>query len=123
MAKLFIEYRKEDNDNNYFKGNTYFTFTVKDKATTISIALNETRLLKDIIYGIEKELQDGYHLEKEERFDISEFDKTIMDLEKAQNKRVNYKVYNLCKMGYEAVKQDKTTFDNLIKIMEREVNI
>ena len=121
MPKLFIEYRTEENYNDYFKGNTCFAFTVKDKTTQISIAPNETRGLAEIVYGIEKELQDGYHLEKDEKFEISEFDSLVMEFEENKKSRINYKVYNLCKMGYEAVKQGKTTFDNLIKTLESEV--
>lgn len=123
MAKLFIEYRTEENDNDYFKGNTYFSFSVKDKETQISIAPNETRKLAEIVYKIEKELQDGFHFEQDEKFDISEFDKQIMELEESIGHRIHYRTYNWCKMGYEAVKQGKTTFDNLIKIFESEVNI
>ena len=123
MPKLIIEYRTEDNDNDYFKGNTYFAFTVKDKTTQISIVPNETRKLSEIVYKIEKELQDGYHFEQDEKFDISEFDKQIMELEENIGHRVNSRVYNWCKRGDEAVREGKTTFDNLIKILEREVNI
>lgn len=123
MPKLIIEYRTEENEDNYFKGNTYFTFTIKDKTTQISIAPNETRLLKEIIYKIEKELQDGFHFEQDEKFEISEFDKQIMELEENIGHRIHCRTYNWCKMGYEAVKQGKTTFDNLIKILEREVKI
>ncbi len=123
MPKLIIEYRTEENEENYFKGNTYFTFTIKDKITQISIAPNETRKLAEIVYGIEKQLQDGFHFEANEKFDISEFDKEIMELEESIGHRIHYKTYNWCKCGYEAVKQGKTTFDNLIKILEREVNI
>ena len=123
MPKLIIEYRTEDNDNDYFKGNTYFAFTVKDKTTQISIVPNETRKLSEIVYKIEKELQDGYHFEQDEKFDISEFDKLIMELEENIGHRVNSRVYNWCKRGDEPVREGKTTFDNLIKILEREVNI
>lgn len=122
MPKLKIEYRtKEQDRENYFKDNTYFTFIIKDRITIISIAPNETRKLSDIVYGIEEELQDGYHLEKDEKFEISEFDSLVMEFEENKKSRINYKVYNLCKMGYEAVRQGKTTFDNLIKTLESEV--
>ena len=76
MPKLKIEYRtKEQDRENYFKDNTYFTFIIKDRTTIISIAPNETRKLNDIVYGTEEELQDGYHLQEDEKFEISEFDK------------------------------------------------
>ena len=121
MAKLFIKYRTKDNDN-YFKGKTYFTFQLKDKITEISIAPNETEKLATILSGIEKQLQDGYHLEKDEKFEISEFDKQIIETEKHIGHRVDAETYNLCKMGYEAVISGKTTFEKLIKIIESEVN-
>ena len=38
MRKLEIEYRtKEQDKENYFKDSTYFTFTIKDRTTVISI--------------------------------------------------------------------------------------
>jgi len=124
MPKLKIEYRtKEQDRENYFKDNTYFTFKLKDKTTIISIAPNETEKLSDIVHEIEKELQDGHHFEKNEMFEISEFDKQIMETEENMKYRVDSQTYNLCKMGYEAVMQGKTTFDNLMKIMKREVDI
>jgi len=120
MQKLFIEYREEDKENDYYKGNTYFTFTIDNKVTEISIAPNETRLLKEIVYGIEKQLQDGYHLEKNEKFEISELDKEIIRQEENMKCRVNSRVYNLCKMAYEKILQEKTTLDDIIRILRKE---
>ena len=120
MPKLEIEYRtKEQDKENYFKDSTYFTFIIKDRTTVISIAPNETRKLKDIAYGIEKELQDGYHLRKHERFKISKFDKYVIEYESQINKRIDSYVYNFCKNGYKLVEEDKATLEQLIKIIEK----
>lgn len=116
MKKLEIEYRtKEQDKENYFKGSTYFTFTIKGRTTVISIAPNETRNLSDIVYGIEEGLQDGYHLQKDEKFEISEFDKYVIKYESQINKRIDSKVYNICKNAYQLVEEGKTTWEHLIK--------
>ena len=94
MPKLKIEYRtKEQDRESCFKDSTYFTFTIKDRTTVISIAPNETRKLSDIVYGIEKELQDGYHLQSGEKFEIDEEIKFIMEYEKTENRRMNNELY------------------------------
>ena len=91
MPKLEIEYRtKEQDRENYFKDNTYFTFTIKDRTTVISIAPSETRNLSDIVYGIEEELQDGYHLQKDEKFEISQFDKYVIEYEEKYKTRIDF---------------------------------
>ncbi len=120
MTKLNIEYRtKEQERKNCFKNSTYFTFIIKDRTTVISIAPNETRKLKDIICGIEEELQDGYYLQKYEKFEISKFDKYVIKYESQINKRIDSKVYNICKNAYQLVEEGKTTWEQLIKIIEK----
>lgn len=120
MTKLNIEYRtKEQERKNCFKNSTYFTFIIKDRTTVISIAPNETRKLKDIIYGIEEELQDGYHLQKYEKFEISKFDKYVIEYESQINKRIDSKVYNICKNAYQLVEEGKTTWEQSIKSLEK----
>ncbi len=117
MPKLKIEYRtKEQDRENYFKDNTYFTFIIKDRTTIISIAPNETRKLNDIVYGIEEELQDGYHLQEDEKFEISEFDKYVIEYESQINKKIDSKVYNICKNAYKLVEEGKTSWECLIKV-------
>lgn len=94
MQKLEIEYRtKEQGKENYFKDSTYFTFTIKDRTTVISIAPSETRNLSDIVYGIEEELQDGYHLQKDEKFEIDEEIKFIMEYEEKEDRRMDNELY------------------------------
>ena len=117
QRQLKIEYRKND-ENNYFKGHTYFCFSFENKATKISIAPNETRKLNEIVSGIEKDLQDSHHLQNNERFEIDEFDKHVMDFETTNNKRIDNKLYNFLKMGFKLVQDKKATFDELIKMME-----
>ena len=100
MGKLVIEYRTKDEEN-YLKGQTYFSYSLKNKATMISIAPEETRKLSEIVYGIEKELQDGYHLDKEERFEIEEADKSIMEYEEEKDCRIEAELYPILRMIYE----------------------
>lgn len=117
MTKLKIEYRtKEQEIKNCFKDSTYFTFTIKDRTTVISIAPNETRKLRDIVYGIEKELQDGYHLQKYEKFEISKFDKYVIEYESQINQRIDSNVYNICKNAYQLIEEGKTTWEHLIEV-------
>lgn len=119
MCKLNIEYRtKEQDENNYFKGETYFTFIFDNKTTIISIAPDETRKLSEIVYGIEKELQDGYHLNKNEKFEIEPFDKYVMEYEENSENRFNSTTYNFSKKGYQLVQEGKATYDQLIKMLE-----
>lgn len=118
MAKLKIEYRKQGNKN-YFGNNTYFTYIFENKNTVISIAPNETRMLKEIIDGIEEELQDGYHLQKDEKFEISKFDKYVIEYEILMSKRIDSYVYNFCKNGYKLVEEGKTTWEHLIKVLNK----
>mgnify|MGYP004509743167 FL=1 len=94
MPKLEIEYRtKKQDKENYFKDSTYFTFAIKDRTTLISIAPSETRNLSDIVYGIEEELQDGYHLQKDEKFEIDEEIKFIMEYEEKEDRRMDNELY------------------------------
>lgn len=115
MPKLIIECRENDEKENYFKENTYFIFTLKDKTTRISIAPNEKRHLKEIIDGIEESLQDGFHLNKNESFEISEFDKNIIEYERKTQKRVRNNLYNIFKNLNEQVKNGITTWENEIR--------
>lgn len=94
MSKLKIEYRTEEQEKgNYFKGQTYWTFTIQDKTTVISIAPNETRKLEEIVKGIEKEAQDGFHLQENEHFEIEDADQCIMEYEKESGHRVDSELY------------------------------
>ena len=115
MRKLEIEYRtKEQDKENYFKDSTYFTFTIKDRTTVISIAPSETRKLSDIVYGIEEELQDGYHLQKDEKFEISQFDKYVIEYEEKCKTRIDSLVYNFVKNNYKELQEGLITAQELI---------
>lgn len=117
MAKLKIEYRIKD-EGSYLKGKTYFSYSLLSKTTEISVAPEETRTLNEIISGIEKELQDGYHLLKDEKFEINEFDKYVIEYEKQICKRIDSYVYNFCKNGYKLVQDGKATWENLIEQLD-----
>lgn len=119
MQKLEIEYRtKEQDKENYFKDSTYFTFTFKDRTTVISIAPSETRKLSNIVYGIEEELQDGYHLQKDEKFEISEFDKYVIEYEEKYKTRIDSLVYNFVKNNYRELQEGLITVQELISRTE-----
>lgn len=117
MPKLKIEYRIKD-DENYFKNSTYFTFALKNKTTVISIAPNETRNLRDIIHGIEEKLQDGYQLQKDEKFEISNFDKYIIEYEEKYSTRIDSLVYNFVKGNYKELQEGLITVQELISRAE-----
>ena len=93
MGKLIIVYRTEDREDDYLKGKTYYSFLYEGKKTVISIAPGERRKLSEIVFGIEKILQDGFHLEKDERFDIDKEDKLIMEYEVEKKCRMDNKLY------------------------------
>lgn len=114
MPKLIIEYRENDEKENYFKENTYFIFTLKDKTTRISIAPNEERHLKEIVDGIEESLKDGFHLNKNESFEITEFDKDIIEYEEKYKKRIRNDIYNILRNLDEQVKDRKTTWEEIV---------
>ena len=119
MQKLEIEYRtKEQDKENYFKDSTYFTFTFKDRTTVISIEPNETRKLSDIVYGIEEEVQDGYHLQKDEKFEISQFDKYVIEHEEKYKTRIDSLVYNFVKNNYKELQEGLITVQELISKTE-----
>lgn len=119
MPKLEIEYRTKEQDKvNYFKDSTYFTFTIKDRTTVISIAPNETRKLSNIVYGIEEELQDGYHLQKDEKFEISQFDKYVIEYEEKYKTRIDSLVYNFVKNNYKELQEGLITVQELISKTE-----
>lgn len=120
MAKLKIEYRtKEQDRENYFKDSTYFIFIIEDRTTVISIAANETRKLCDIVYGIEKELQDGFHLQGDEKFEISEFDKYVIEHEEKYSTRIDSLVYNFVKNNYKELQEGLITIQELISRTEK----
>lgn len=92
MNKLVIEYRTDDTKD-YVKRGTCYSFFYEDRRTVISIDPEEKRKLSEIVFGIEKQLQDGFHLQKNEHFDIDEVHKCIMEYEKENNCRVDNKIY------------------------------
>lgn len=114
MEKLVIEYRTEDRDDNYFKGKTYYSFNNEDKRTVISIAPEEKKKLNEIIYGIEKELQDGFNLRKDENFEIDEADKMIMEYEEEKDCRINGKLYPYLRY----IGENKNNYEKLEKLLK-----
>lgn len=100
MAKLNIEYRIKDNENDYFKGNTYRIISFESKIATISIAPNETRRLKEIVNGITEDLKNKTYFDENEEIEIDDFEKEIMQYEENYNKRVGNNVHNILKLLY-----------------------
>lgn len=94
-----------------------FTFAIKDRTTVISIAPNETEKLSDIVYGIERELQDGHHLQSEEKFEIDEDIKFIMEYEEKENRRMDNELYPYFKF----IAQNKNNPEKLNQLL-RHVN-
>ncbi len=115
MAKLVIEYRTKDEEN-YLKGQTYFIYTFDSRTTTISIAPDETRKLREIVKGIEKELQDGFYLKENETLEIDDTDKSIMEYEEEKNRRIEGKLYPILKLIYKN-KDNPEQIERFLKIL------
>ena len=56
---------------------------------------------------------------EKEKLEISKFDKYVIEYESQINKRIDSKVYNICKNAYQLVEEGKTTWEQLIKIIEK----
>lgn len=117
MAKLKIIYKTEK-DGWTHEEETELGIDIYNGNSTLYIGTKEKRTLKQMAEGVEKELKRRTLLGQDKKIEISELDKFIMDFEARTGKNVNSTVYNLCKMGYEAVEDGKTTWEHLIRILE-----
>ena len=91
---------------------------MKDKTTRISIAPNEKRHLKEIVDGIEESLKDGFHLNKNESFEITEFDKNIIEYEEKYKKRIRNDIYNILRNLDEQIKDKIMTWKEIVTKIE-----
>lgn len=85
----------------------------------LRVGTKENEKLEKLVEWIEKDLRKRTWLGKEEKLEISEFDKYVIEYESQINKRIDSKVYNICKNAYQLVEEGKTTWEQLIKIIEK----
>ena len=107
MTKLSIEYRIKDSENDYFKGQTYHIISFETKAATISIAPNETRRLKELVDNITENLKNRTYIDEDEKLEIDDFNKSIMEYEESKNERVDNNVHNILQLLYPALEEGK----------------
>lgn len=122
MVKLNIEYRIKDNENDYFKGQTYHIISFESKVATISIAPNETRKLKELVDNIAEDLKNRTYLGEDEKFEIDDFNKSIMEYEESKNERADNNVYNILKLLYPQLEDGKiNTFEEAMEYLNNEI--
>lgn len=85
MAKLIIQYRKEDVNDNYTEGKTYYFLNNETQKVLLSIAPEETRTLNEIICA--------FGLKENSDLEIDIEDKYIMEYEEETGYRVDPKLY------------------------------
>lgn len=117
MAKLGFIYKKEENRWTNLE-DTELLMDIYNGNSTLYIGTKEDRKLKEMAEGVKRELRKRTLLKQDEELEISEFDKYVMEFEEDNNKRVNGKVYDLCKLGYKAVEEGNTTFEHLIDLLK-----
>lgn len=118
MAKLKFIFKKEQEGWTNLEG-TDLAIDIYNGNSELYIGTKETRELKKLKEEVEKDLRRKTLLKQEENLEVSEFDKYVIEFEDEKNERINSKVYDLCKLGYKAVEEGKTTLKELIYILEQ----
>ena len=83
------------------------------------VGTKEKEKLEKLVKWIENDLRKRTWLSKEEKLEISKFNKYVIEYESQINKRIDSKVYNICKKAYQLVEEGKTTWEQLIKSLEK----
>lgn len=118
MAKLKFIFKKEQEGWTNLEG-TDLAIDIYNGNSELYIGTKEDRKLKEMAEGVKKELRKRTLLKQNEELEISEFDKYVIEFEEEHDERINSKVYDLCKLGYKAVEEGKTTLEELIYILEQ----
>ena len=119
MPKLKIVYRTgTDEEKRYWKNETFFQFAFETKNTVISISPTETDKLEEVINYVEDNLKKSNHLDKDEKFEISDFDKIIMEYEKEYDCRIKNHSYNYLKNLYN---EGEEALDEALEYLKSEV--
>lgn len=114
MAKLGFIFKNEK-DGWIHLEETELLMDIYNGNSTLYIGTKETRTLKEMTEGVERELKKRTLLKQDEKLEISAFDKSIIEFEENQKRKVSSTFYNFCKMGYKAVEEGKTTWEQLIQ--------
>ena len=117
MAKLEFYFKKKEEDWTNLEETDLLT-DIRNGNSTMYIGIKEDRTLKEMAEGVQKQLRKRGLLRQDEELEMTEFNKNIIGFEQEKGKKVDATVYSLCKFGYEAVKEGKTTWEHLIKILE-----
>ena len=117
MAKLEIIYKNEK-DGWTHEEDTELGMDIYTGNSTLYIGMKETRMLKEMAEGVEKELKRRTLLEQDKKLEISDFDKYIIEFEQEQKERVEGIVYDLAKIGYEQVEQGRSTWEYFLNILK-----
>ena len=117
MAKLEFYFKKKEEDWTNLEETDLLT-DIRNGNSTMYIGTKEDRTLKEMAEGVQKQLRKRGLLRQDEELEMTEFNKNIIGFEQEKGKKVDATVYSLCKFGYEAVKEGKTTWEHLIKILE-----
>ncbi len=117
MAKLEFYFKKKEEDWTNLEETDLLT-DIRNGNSTMYIGIKEDRTLKEMAEGVQKQLRKRGLLRQDEELEMTEFNKSIIGFEREKGKKVDATVYSLCKFGYEAVKEGKTTWEHLIKVLE-----
>ncbi len=117
MAKLEFYFKKKEEDWTNLEETDLLT-DIRNGNSTMYIGTKEDRTLKEMAEGVQEQLRKRELLRQDEELEMTEFNKNIIGFEQEKGKKVDATVYSLCKFGYEAVKEGKTTWEHLIKVLE-----
>lgn len=112
MAKLKIVYKTK---GMFHCEETEIRMSFVKPIAELWVGTKENEKLEKLVKWIENDLRRRTWLGKEETLEISEFDKYVIEYESQINKRIDSKVYNICKNAYQLVEEGKTTWEHLIK--------
>lgn len=112
MAKLKIVYKTKEM---FHCEETEMSMSFVKPIAELWVGTKENEKLEKLVKWIENDLRKRTWLGKDEKLEISEFDKYVIEYESQINKRIDSKVYNICKNAYQLVEEGKTTWEPLIK--------
>ena len=115
MKKLTIIYKTEDMFNSE---KTDYIISFVAPTAELCIGTKETRKLGEIVKKLEEHMRKSTWLEENEELKLNDFDKYFIEYEQKSTNRIDKKIYNLCKIGYHAVEEGKTTWEHLISLYE-----
>lgn len=115
MAKLEIIYKTE---GMFHCDETEMRMSFVKPIAELWVGTREKEKLGKLVDRLESDLRKRTWLGQKEELETSQFDKYVIEYEKQIDKRVDSKVYNLCKNAYKLVEEGKTTWEHLINIFD-----